>query len=45
MFFLNLLIAGIKPLISALNKHTKDLAPGTPLYFLGAALVIIVFFN
>lgn len=44
MFFLSLLLAGIKLLISALNKRTKDLVPGMPLYFLGASLVIIGLF-
>jgi len=44
VFFLSLLLAGIKLLISALNKRTKDLVPGMPLYFLGASLVIIGLF-
>ncbi len=44
VFFLSLLITGIKLLISALNKRTKDLVPGLPLYFLGASLVIIGLF-
>lgn len=42
--FISLLITGIKLLISALNKRTKDLVPGMPLYFLGASLVIIGLF-
>jgi len=44
VFFLSLLITGIKLLISALNKKTKDLVPGVPLYFVGASLVIIGLF-
>ncbi len=44
VFFLSLLLTGIKLLISALNKRTKDLVPGMPLYFLGASLVIIGLF-
>ena len=44
VFFVSLLITGIKLLISALNKRTKDLVPGMPLYFLGASLVIIGLF-
>jgi len=44
VFFLSLLVTGIKLLISALNKRTKDLVPGVPLYFLGASLVIIGLF-
>ena len=44
VFFVSLLITGIKLLISALNRRTKDLVPGMPLYFLGASLVIIGLF-
>jgi hypothetical protein len=44
VFFLSLLLTGIKLLISALNKRTKDLVPGLSLYFLGASLVIIGLF-
>lgn len=44
VFFFSLLITGIKLLISALNKRTKDLVPGMPLYFLGASLVVIGLF-
>ena len=44
IFFLSLLITGIKLTISALNKRTKDLVPGLSLYFLGASLVIIGMF-
>jgi len=44
VFFLSLLVTGIKLLISAMNKRTKDLVPGVPLYFLGASLVIIGLF-
>jgi hypothetical protein len=44
VFFISLLITGIKLLISALNKRTKDLVPGMSLYFLGASLVIIGLF-
>lgn len=44
VFFLSLLVTGIKLLISALNKRTKDLVPGVPLYFLGASLVVIGLF-
>jgi len=44
VFFLSLLLTGIKLLISALNKRTKDLVPGVALYFLGASLVIIGLF-
>lgn len=44
VFFLSLLLTGIKLLISALNKRTRDLVPGVPLYFLGASLVIIGLF-
>ncbi len=44
IFFVSLLITGIKLLISALNKRTKDLVPGMTLYFLGASLVIIGLF-
>ena len=44
IFFLSLLITGIKLTISALNKRTKDLVPGVSLYFLGASLVIIGMF-
>lgn len=44
VFFLSLLLTGIKLLISALNKKTKDLVPGVPLYFVGASLVIIGLF-
>lgn len=44
VFFLSLLLTGIKLLISALNKRTKDLIPGVSLYFLGASLVIIGLF-
>lgn len=44
VFFLSLLITGVKLLISAINKRTKDLVPGMPLYFLGASLVVIGLF-
>ncbi len=44
VFFLSLLITGIKLIISALNKRTKDLVPGLSLYFLGASLVVIGLF-
>ena len=44
IFFLSLLVTGIKLLISALNKRNKDLVPGMTLYFLGASLVIIGLF-
>jgi len=44
VFFLSLLIAGIKLLISALNKRAKDLVPGVSLYFLGASILIIGLF-
>ncbi len=44
VFFASLLITGVKLLISALNKKTKDLVPGVPLYFVGASLVIIGLF-
>ncbi|MFK7816888.1 MAG: hypothetical protein AB8B92_11195 [Gammaproteobacteria bacterium] len=44
VFFLSLLMTGVKLLISALNKKTKDLVPGVPLYFVGASLVIIGLF-
>ncbi len=44
VFFLSLLMTGIKLLISALHKKTKDLVPGVPLYFVGASLVIISLF-
>ena len=44
VFFLSLLVTGIKLLISALNKRTNDLVPGISLYFLGSSLVIIGLF-
>ena len=44
VFFLSLLVTGIKLLVSALNKRTKDLVPGITLYFLGSSLVIIGLF-
>lgn len=44
VFFSSLLLTGVKLLISALNKKTKDLVPGMPLYFVGASLVIIGLF-
>ncbi|QMU60858.1 MAG: hypothetical protein GKR92_03775 [Gammaproteobacteria bacterium] len=44
VFFLSLLMTGVKLLISALNKRTTDLVPGVSLYFLGASLLIIGLF-
>ena len=44
IFFLSLLITGIKLIISALKRRRKDLVPGITLYFLGASLVIIGLF-
>lgn len=44
IFFISLLVTGIKLLISALKKRTKDLVPGVTLYFLGASLVVIGLF-
>ena len=44
VFFISLLVTGIKLVISALNKRKKDLVPGITLYFLGASLVVIGLF-
>lgn len=44
VFFLGLLITGGKLIISAINKRTTDLITGLPLYFAGAALIIIGLF-
>ena len=44
VFFISLFITGIKLLISAVKKRSKDLVSGTTLYFLGASLVIIGLF-
>ena len=44
IFFISLLVTGIKLLISALKKRKKNLVPGITLYFLGASLVIIGLF-
>lgn len=44
VFFLSLLVTGIKLVISALSKRTTDLVPGLSLYFVGASLVIIGLF-
>lgn len=44
VFFLSLLVTGVKLIISAVNKRTTDLVPGLPLYFAGASLVIIGLF-
>ncbi len=44
VFFLSLLLTGIKLIISAINKRTTDLVPGLPLYFVGASLVVIGLF-
>ena len=44
IFFISLLIAGVRLIVSALKKRTKDLVPGLSLYFAGASLVIIGLF-
>ncbi len=44
VFFISLLVTGIKLLISALKKRNKDLVSGLTLYFLGASLVVIGLF-
>ncbi len=44
IFFVSLLITGIKLFISAMKKRTKDLVSGITLYFLGASLVVIGLF-
>lgn len=44
IFFLSLLVAGIKLVISAVSKRTTDLVPGLSLYFVGVSLVIIGLF-
>lgn len=44
IFFLSLLVTGIKLFNSALKKRNKDLVSGITLYFLGASLVVIGLF-
>ena len=44
VFFLSVLVAGIRLIISAVNKRTTDLVPGLSLYFVGASLVVIGLF-
>ncbi len=44
IFFISLLITGIKLFISAMKKRTNDLVSGSTLYFLGASLVVIGLF-
>ncbi|MEM7401201.1 MAG: hypothetical protein AAF304_04545 [Pseudomonadota bacterium] len=44
VFFISLLVTGIKLLISAIKKRNKDLVSGLTLYFLGASLVVIGLF-
>ena len=44
VFFASVLVAGIRLIISAVNKRTTDLVPGHSLYFVGASLVVIGLF-
>lgn len=43
-FFISILVAGVRLVVSALKKQTKNLVPGLSLYFAGATLVIIGLF-
>jgi len=43
-FFVSILVAGVRLIISALKKRTKDLVPGLSLYFAGATLISIGLF-
>ena len=40
VFFISLLIAGIKLIISGVKRKRHDIIPGLTLYFLGAALIV-----
>ena len=40
VFFLSLLVAGIKLIISGVQRKRHDIIPGLTLYFLGAALIV-----
>ncbi|RUM94473.1 MAG: hypothetical protein DSZ28_02985 [Thiothrix sp.] len=40
VFFVSLLVAGIKLVISGANRKRYDIIPGLTLYFLGAALMV-----
>lgn len=40
VFFVSLLIAGIKLVISGIRRKRHDIVPGLTLYFLGVALIV-----
>jgi len=40
VFFVSLLVAGIKLIISGVQRKRHDIVPGLTLYFLGAALIV-----
>jgi hypothetical protein len=40
VFFISLLVAGIKLIISGVKRKRHDIIPGLTLYFLGAALIV-----
>jgi hypothetical protein len=40
VFFVSLLVAGIKLVVSGIKRKRHDIVPGLTLYFLGAALVV-----
>ena len=44
VFFVGVLVVGIRLIISAIKKRTTDLVPGHSLYFVGASLVVIGLF-
>ena len=40
VFFVSLLVGGIKLIISGLQRRRHDIIPGLTLYFLGSALIV-----
>ncbi len=40
VFFVSLLVTGIKLIISGMQRKRHDIVPGLTLYFLGAALIV-----
>jgi len=40
VFFVSLLVAGIKLIVSGLQRKRHDVIPGLALYFLGSALIV-----